>query len=161
MPDLTGFDANDHEPSGNFDPIPRGEYPAHAISSEWKETKAGTGRYLQFAFELIEGEYKGRKEWARLNLDNPNATAVKIANGELSAICRAVGVMKPKMSEELHNKPLLLKIDVEERNDKPGVFRNVIKGYAKIGDSKPAAGATPDANTATANGGSSKPPWAK
>ena len=34
---------------------------------------------------------------------------VKIARGELSAICRAVGVMQPRDSVELHNVPLEIK----------------------------------------------------
>ena len=37
---------------------------------------------------------------------------MKIAHGELSAICRAVGVMQPKDSIELHNLPLLVTPDL-------------------------------------------------
>ena len=44
-----------------------------------KPTKTGNGQYLQLAFEIIEGEYKNRKVWARLNLENANADAVRIA----------------------------------------------------------------------------------
>lgn len=158
MPSLDGYDANDHEPTGDFEPMPRGEYPGMAIDSEWKETKKGDGRYMQFAFEIVDGDFRGRKLWDRLNLDNPNATAVKIANGTLSAICRAVGVMRPKKSEELHGKKMILKVDVEERNDKPGVFRNVIKGYAPM---KAPSTATTATETGPAKPSSDKPPWLK
>ena len=63
---------------------------------------------------MIDGPYKNRLLWSRLNLDNPNAQAVQIAQGELSAICRAVGVMQPKDSIELHNLPLLITREVQE-----------------------------------------------
>ena len=90
MADLRGFDANQVEPSADFEPIPAGKYEAVITESEMKPTKAGTGHYLQLTFQVVEGEFKNRLLWARLNLDNPNATAVQIARAELSAICRAV-----------------------------------------------------------------------
>ena len=96
MADLNGFDANNVEPAAAFDPIPAGKYLAVITDSEMKPNKAGTGSYLQLTFQIIEGEYKNRLLWARLNLDNPNATAVQIARAELSAICRAVGVLAPE-----------------------------------------------------------------
>jgi hypothetical protein len=68
--------------------------------------------------------------WARLNLDNPNATAVKIARAELSAICRAVGVMAPGDSVELHDLPLVISVKCKKRAD-TGEITNEIKGYAK------------------------------
>ena len=75
MADLRGFDANDVEPSADLEPIPAGKYQAVITESEMKPTKAGNGHYLQLAFQIIEGEYRNRFVWARLNLDNPNATA--------------------------------------------------------------------------------------
>jgi len=40
-------------------------------ASEMKTNKAGTGRFLELAFTIIEGEFKNRQLWARLNLENP------------------------------------------------------------------------------------------
>src|SRR5262245_42411620 len=95
MADLRGFDANQVEPSSDFEPIPAGKYLAVITGSEMKPTKADTGHFLKLTFQIIDGPYKGRNLWARLNLDNPNAIAVQIAQAELSAICRAVGVLAP------------------------------------------------------------------
>src|SRR5262245_3054907 len=103
VPTLNGFNANDVDPNFAFEAIPAGKYLAVITESEMKPTKAGVGQYLQFTFQVLEGEYKGRLVWSRLNLDNPNATTVKIARAELSAICRAIGVPAPKDSAELHN----------------------------------------------------------
>ena len=133
------FNANTVEPATDFEAIPAGKYVAAVVASEMKPTKAGTGNYLELTFEVLEGEFKGRKLWARLNLDNPNALAVKIARSELSALCRAVGVMEPKDSCELHNLPLV--ITVKQKADAEGEVRNEVKGYAKretAGGAKPA-----------------------
>jgi len=130
MANLSGFNANEVEPTTDFDPIPAGKYEAVITESEVKPNKAGTGSYLQITFQILEGEYKGRFLWARLNLDNPNATAVKIARGELSAICRAVGVMHPKDSVELHDLPLVISVKCKKRRDTEEL-QNEIKGYEK------------------------------
>ena len=151
MSNLNGFNANEVDPSFGFDPIPAGKYLAVITESEMKPTKSGVGQFLQFTFQILEGEFKGRLVWARLNLDNPNATTVKIARAELSAVCRAVGVMTPKDSIELHNLPLVITVAHKKRQD-TGEITNVIKGYAK----KDAA--APKATTSGSNG---KAPWQK
>ena len=130
MANLNGFDANTVEPSTDFDPIPAGKYLAVITDSEMKSTKSGTGSYLELTFQVIEGECKNRNLWARLNIDNPNALAVKIARGELSAICRAVGVMKPHDSLDLHDLPLVITVKCKKRAD-TGETTNEIKGYSK------------------------------
>ena len=81
------FNANEVEPSTGYDPIPVGKYQAVITESEMKPTKTGNGQYLQLEFEIIEGDYKNRKIWARLNLENANTDAVRIARADLSAIC--------------------------------------------------------------------------
>lgn len=151
MANLNGFNANEVEPAVGFDPIPAGKYLAVITESEMKPTKSGVGQYLQFTFQIIDGEHKGRLLWARLNLDNPNATTVKIARAELSAICRAVGVMAPKDSVELHNLPLVIKVGHKKRADN-NELANVIKGYEK---KNAVAAAAPSAN----NAAGSVPPW--
>lgn len=150
MADLSGFDANNVEPTSDFDPIPVGKYAAVIVDSEMKPTKAGTGNYLQLTFQVIEGQYKNRLLWARLNLDNPNDMARKIAQGELSAICRAVGVLAPRDSVELHNLPLLIHVRCKKRSD-TGEIVNEIRGYST--KELPAAAAK------TAPVASSTPPW--
>jgi len=150
MANLNGFDANQVEPTTSFEPIPAGRYLAAITESEMKPTKSGNGNYLQLTFTIVQGEHKNRVLWARLNLNNPNATAVKIARGELSAICRAVGVMQPKDSVELHNIPLVIVVKLKKRQD-TGELTNEIKGY----ESK--ASAAGQAQQAAS--GDSTPPW--
>ena len=151
MANLNNFDASQVDPSVALDPLPAGKYVAVISESEFKPTKTGVGKYLQLTFQIIDGEYKGRLIWARLNLENKSETTVKIARGELSAICRALGIMQPKDSAELHHLPLEINVGLKRRED-TGDFTNVIKGYAKKG-----GGQAP--RPAVAAGPGSTPPW--
>jgi len=150
VPTLNGFNANDVDPNFAFEAIPAGKYLAVITESEEKPTKSGSGKFVQFTFQIIEGEYKDRLVWSRLNLDNPNAMTVKIARAELSAICRAVGVPAPKDSVELHNIPLVITVGQKKRAD-TGEMGNVIKGYAK----RDAVAPRPQAVA----GNNGTPPW--
>lgn len=143
------FDANTVEPQDVFEPIPAGRYVAVITASEMKQTKSGTGSYLELEFEIIEGSSKGRKLWSRLNLDNPSEIAVRIAQAELSAICRSTKVMQPQDSCELHNIPLIVKVACKRREDNDELT-NEIKGYLPRESAKPES--TPQA-------ASSVPPW--
>jgi len=150
MANLNGFDANSVNPATDFEPLPAGKYLAIITDSEMKSTKSGSGNYLELTFQVIDGPFKGRMLWSRLNLDNPNAQAVQIAQGELSAICRAVGVMQPKDSIELHNLPLLVTVKCKKRDDTGDVV-NEIRGYAK----------KETANGARAQETTNTPPWSR
>jgi hypothetical protein len=127
MANLMGFDASQVEPN-TFDPIPAGKYLAMIVDSQMKTNRAGTGKYLELTFIIIEGQYQGRRLWARLSLEHANEQAVKIARARLSAICRAVGVLTPRDSVELHNLPLMIRVACERRKDTDEII-NVIKAY--------------------------------
>lgn len=150
MATIGNFNANEVDPNFALEPIPAGKYLAAVVDSESKQTKNGGGQYLQLSFQILEGEYKGRFVWARLNLDNVNATTVRIARAELSAICRAVGVLAPKDSVELHNIPVVITVGLKKRADN-GEMGNIIKSYSK---KDAAAGRAP---APAGNGGA--PPW--
>lgn len=141
MANLAGFDASQVPEQQEFSALPEGQYVVIATASEMKPTKSGTGQFLQFTFEVLDGPQKGRKLWARLNLVNPNQTAVDIAQRELGAICRAVNVIKPRDSAELHNKPMLITVAVEIDDRKRE--SNIIKKYEPVsaGAGAPAVGA--------------------
>ena len=152
MANLNGFNASEVEPTSGFEPIPAGKYLAAITESEIKPTKNGSGSYLQMTFTIIEGEFKNRVLWARLNLNNPNATAVKIARSELSAICRSVGVLTPRDSVELHNIPLVITVKCKKRTDVDEIS-NEIRGYEPKG-AAPTVG-QPQQAPVTSN----TPPW--
>lgn len=149
------FNAEEVQPAGTFEALPKADYLAMMVESEMKPTKSGDGEYLQCSWEVLEGEYKGRVIFDRLNLKNKNATAVKIAYQTLSAICHAIGVLHPRDSAELHGRPCIVKVALKERNDRPGEYSNEVKGYAAANGHKPSASAP------TSSAPASKPPWKK
>jgi hypothetical protein len=151
------FNAAEVQPLDSFEAIPAGTYEAVITDSEMKPTKSGTGSYLEITVEIISGEFQGRKVWARLNLANQNVKAVEIARRELSSICRAVNVMNPGDSAELHNIPFLVVVKKVKRDD--DTYTNEIGGWKNKTEAA-AAPATPvQAAQTTATQG--KAPWSR
>jgi len=109
LPNVANTGSNT-EKMDDFTPIPAGAYNALIKKSEFKQTKAKTGHYLQLQLVIIDGEFKGRVLFERLNLDNPNPTAVQIANKALNSICDACGKVAVEDSEELHGIPMQVKV---------------------------------------------------
>ena len=158
MASLTGTYDPNAEASQDFGAIPSGEYTAIIVDSDMKPTKQNDGHYLELAYQVSEGEFKGRKVWTRLNLDSPNATAVEIANREFASIREATGVKNPTDSTQLHNRPHIIRVEfipagTVQRNYTTKKDGNEIKAWKKIegaapapaasNDAKPAAGASP------------------
>ena len=146
------FNAETVAPSVAFEAIPAGKYNVVITDSDIKTNRRGDGEYLQFEFEIIDGEYRGRKLWSRLNTNNPNPDAVRMANADLSAICHAVGVLQPRDTVELHNLPLTVTVRCRKTPD--GEIVNDIKSYEAV--ARPVA---PASQTVIQSGGSA--PWAK
>lgn len=161
MADLSWFDPNQVPDQEDFKALPEGQYVAIATNSEEKVTKAGTGKYLQITFEVMDGPHKGRRLWSRLNLWNQNQTAKDMAQRELKAISSAVlGDRRPNDSAELHNKPMLIDVVVEIDDRKRE--NNVIKRYHPLAP-QAASYSPPPAAAASAPAGAAPGgmPWAR
>lgn len=114
---LLNFDATTVAPSKGFDPIPGGWYDAKITGSEVKPTKDGSGMRLNLTFEVIGGEFNGRKVFEGLNIKNKSEKAQQISQENLSAICHAVGVLNLVQSEQLHGHPMKIKVKVKPAVD--------------------------------------------
>ena len=156
------FNAEEVEPSSSFDPIPAGWYQAIISNSEMKATRDGYGEYLSLTLQIIDGQYENRLVFARLNLKNANDKAVDIARKDLAAICRAVGVMSPQASEELHDIPLMIKVKVRPAS---GDYEasNDIGGYKAVEGANltPAPKAASKPQTPPPAATTTKKPWQK
>lgn len=156
------YDASNGETMGDTSPLPAGKYAAQIVKSEVRETKnfAQTGnRFVNLEFEVIEGDMKGRRFWSRLNLWNQSAQAVEIAQRELNTICHAVGKLRVADTEELHHRPMLVRVGFQK--DDP--TRNEAKGYEPY--SAAASGGAFSGGAAKASGGAAasapqRGPWA-
>lgn len=161
MADINGFDADQVEPNKDFEVVPADRYEVVILESEWQPNKAGTGKFIKLSMQIVSGPHAGKPLYDRLNLDNPSEKAVQIAKGTLSSICRAVNVPRPKDTSELHNLPLIARVDREEYE--PGKWSNPVKAYyPKQAAGQPALGATGTMGKpvgSPAGAGPSKPAW--
>ena len=110
---LLNFDATKVAPAKALDPVPAGWYDAKVITSELKPTSNGAGTRLNLTFEIIGGQYPGRKVFFGLNIKNDSQDAVRISQEQLSAICHAVGILNLVQSEQLHGHPLKIKVKIQ------------------------------------------------
>jgi len=124
---LEGFDATKVEPAGEgYEALPAGSYQAVIVHSEQKTTNAGDGEYLKLQIKIEGPTHAGRVVFDNLNLKNPSEQAVAIAKATLSSICRAVNVLSPKDSSDLHGRTLTVRIGCREYK---GQVQNEVKGY--------------------------------
>lgn len=130
MGNLSGFDASKVEPV-SFDVLPAGDYTVVIVKSEIKPTKDNSGQRLNLELQVVDGKFKGRKLFDGLNIANKSAQAQQIGQGQLSALCRAAGVMTPKDSSDLHNKPIIAAVKVGK--DQNNNDRAEVKSYKPIG----------------------------
>ena len=158
----SGYDSSAKE-NNQSNVIPKGDYPALIVKSDKVPTKDGTGFRLTLQFQILQGEFKNKIIFEGLNLwlaeiDDKKREAVKIAKGQFSELCRAVNVLTPTASEQLHNIPLILKVGVQEAD---GSFpsRNVVRGYKAGGRTQAAPTTAPQAPAVAPSAPASGNPW--
>lgn len=144
------FDATTVSPSESIEAIPAGWYNAQIDQSEMKPTKDGSGAYLELRFSVLDGQFANRKVFTRLNLRNANPVAQEIAYKQLSAICHATGVMQVQDSQQLHGRPLKIKVKVRaasgdyEASNEISSFKNINEQVdGPVGGAPAAAGGAP------------------
>ena len=121
----TNFDATSVEPTQTYEVLPPGKYLAQIVESEMRLTKDGTGKYLFLVLAVLEGPYKDRKLFDRLNLVNANPQTVEIAQRTLSAICHATGRLQVEDSEDLHFIPLTVAVQVQPTKNGYGASNKI------------------------------------
>jgi hypothetical protein len=133
------FDASQVAPQASTGPVPAGVYLAHITESDIRPLASGNGEGLKLTFEIIEGQYKGRRVWENLNIRHTNEDTQRISQSQLSALCHAVNVIKLMDTGSLHFKPVKINVTVREAQGQYKASNN-IKGYESAGGfSAPAA----------------------
>ena len=118
--DLNVSDFQNIQQTNTQEILPVGEYTMQIIKSEKRDTKSGSGWYLELEFDILSGPCApGRKYWDRLNLKNVNEQAQAIAQRQFHAIYTALGMdFPPDDSEALHFKPL--RVGIKHKEGKTG-----------------------------------------
>lgn len=88
------FDATKVAPEKPMEVMPNGWQNFEISDAFVSPTKgAKPGKQITFELFVIDGEYKGRKVWHRINAENASAKAEEIGQQQLSAVCHAVGIL--------------------------------------------------------------------
>lgn len=122
------FDASQYEPQQGMQSHPPYKGRAYISKTEIVPTKKGDGGMFVVTFTTDAGTIQNR-----YNLWNANNDAVRIAQGELSALCHAVNVHQVDMSNEgaaLINAQCLLEI-APQKNDPR--YSEIVKVYRPDG----------------------------
>jgi hypothetical protein len=91
----SAFDSSTIEPSAPRDnePLPAGVYTVEITNAEVKELSTGKGQGLNLEFTVIDPEqHARRKVWQMLCIVHSNEQTQQIAQSQLSALCRAIGI---------------------------------------------------------------------
>lgn len=126
MSSLEGFDPTQVEPTTPIDLIPAGEYPVILIETDLSKKESGAVQF-EFCVQITEGKFQNRRVYSSQNYTKKDGSANAIGRGMVSQVCRCVGVMNPKDTEELHHKRLVAKVGIEKSEGYEP--RNNVKGF--------------------------------
>lgn len=161
------FDASAVAPQQAYTPIPAGTYIAHIVESDVQPLKSGAGLGMKLVFEILDGQHKNRKVIERYNVEHTNAQTQQIAQSQVSALCHAIGVIKPQQTQELHLRPCKIIVGVRAAQGDFGPS-NTIKGYESASGvamapfTAPTQGHAPQQQSPTATmPAASVPAWAQ
>ena len=164
---------------GDFTPLPAGDYKACLIEIGDKDNPSqaftvannGKGEFLRTVWEIVEGEYKGRKIFENLQLKRygnteKDQTTAKIARGKLSRICLAYGISGSlKDTNQLLNKPpVLISVKVRAGSGDYGPSNEITNWKSLVPTQRPPGGVPPEPATfndppQTEPTDGQQPPW--
>lgn len=158
-----GFNVEEVDPTqqggGSYDPIPEGEYVLEAVEAEEKQTKDGTGSYINVKFEVVRGEYAGRLLWNIFNVNNKSEKAQNIGRQQLVAWASACGKPDADDTDKLLGKTFRAEVKIEKGT---GGYsdQNRIKTFLFEKEEKAAKSAPPKAAPKAAPAAGKGPnPW--
>jgi hypothetical protein len=133
--------------------LPVGDYRAMIIESDVKPTSSGNGgERISLTWEIIEGDYAGRKVFHGINFKNPNQKAEQIGRAELKQVCQAVGKLTFADTEELHGIQAIITLKIKP-GDAQYEARNEIRAVRHVDAPAPARGPVRPATPAPAPAG--------
>lgn len=154
------FDATTVAPQAAYTPIPAGVYTCSIVDSDVKQTQKG-GTQAVFTLQVVDGQFAGRKVFARLSVKNASAEAERIGQAQLSALLHACGVLQLQDTAQLHGR--IVRARVVIRKDDSGQYgdSNEVKGFEAAGGTQMPAASAPGMAAPAVAPASAVPPWQK
>lgn len=146
------FNGANAEAMEDYSVVPAGKYNAQIVKTDIVDTKAKTGKLLKAQFKIIDGKFKGRIIFGQYNIQNPNQQAVDISMRQIKTMCDAIGIEGFGDTNDLHNKPMNIKVSVKPAQGQYGESNDIqyYDKYEGVGDSQAQSGSSE---------GGDKPAW--
>lgn len=147
--------------SGNFEPLPAGDYSVTIESADVNPTKDGQGQYIKMKMKVSGPTHAGRTIFANLNIRNKSPKAEEIGRQQLGDIMRAIGLATLSDTDQLIGGSLVVKLTIKPAD---GQYEagNEVKAYkAGNGSAAPAPSFPAPSSAVSQPASASAPPWAK
>jgi hypothetical protein len=114
-----GFDTAevDINERASRDPIPEGTYTLKATEAVEKETRNRDGSYIAVTFEVVRGDFAGRKLWSNFNIHNKSDKAQRIGRQQIMSWAAACGKLDADDTDKLVDLPFSADVYIEEARD--------------------------------------------
>lgn len=147
------FNCNEAPEPVDFSPMPiNTECIMEIIASEIGAANEKGTQQLQLTFKVVDGEFKGREinEWYSI-ICPISQQAVEISQRAIRQICESIGLVSFTQTEELHNKPMIVRVGHKEANADGDVYNRVkmVKPYGNVAPSTNTTNAAPPAQAGT------------
>lgn len=147
--------------SGNFEPLPAGDYQVTVESADINATKDGTGQYIKLKLKVNGPTHAGRTVFSNLNIRNRSPKAEEIGRQQLGDLMRAIGLPTLADTDQLVGGSLVVKLAIKPAD---GQYEagNEVKAYkAGNGSAAPAPSFPAPSGAVSQPASASAPPWAK
>lgn len=98
---MFNLDLTEVKESTGFKPVPAGEYTVLLDDCQIKETKSGSGEYINAKFRILGGEQEGKFLFSMFNIKNENPKAVEIGLQQLKMFMKCAGFADFKLTNVL------------------------------------------------------------
>lgn len=122
--------------SQSFEAFPKGEYNLIVCDISDGPFDNGQGHKVDVTWEVVDGEYKGRKMFDLIALSHSNPEWAKGTQGRLDAMCAVAGLTVLDSFSQLLNTVVRAKVYIEKSKDEAYSDKNkidLILGAATIG----------------------------
>lgn len=127
--------ANIEPTRDDLDPIPTGVYVTRIESTEQKATSKGDGWYLNFQFNVIEGNFANRRVYGMIVLESANAKAQEIGDHQMRDLLDAMGRGYNPTTEEFFLGAIVpIKVKIDPPQKEGGKGRNSVTAFGMRAD---------------------------